>query len=143
MIAQAPWYGNGPGTSKVEVQGETFFFHNSYLALQNEGGRLAVALLVGAGIVALVGLMRLPAGSRNFWYEGALIALAVCAVNLGEVLLELPPALALGMAASTTLAWPQPSRGPRPTPTGPHADRLSLMTTIPSPPTGATSAAAR
>ncbi len=75
-----------------------FFFHNSYLALQNEGGRLAVALLVGAGIVALLGLMRLPAGSRNFWYEGALIALAVCAVNLGEVLLELPAALALGVA---------------------------------------------
>lgn len=97
-IGGSPWYGNGPGTSEVEVQGDSFFFHNSYLALQNEGGRLAVALLVGAGIVALVGLMRLPAGSRNFWYEGALIALAVCAVNLGEVLLELPAALVLGLA---------------------------------------------
>jgi O-antigen ligase len=97
QISSAPWYGHGPGTSKVDVQGEDFFFHNSYLALENEGGRLAVALLLAAGIVALVGLMRQRLG-RNIWYEGALIAVAVCAVNLGEVLMELPAALALGMA---------------------------------------------
>ncbi len=98
LIAHAPWYGNGPGTSHVDVLGDSFFFHNSYLALENEGGRLAVALVVATGLVALLGLMRLPVQSRNFWYEGAVIALAVCAVNLGEVLLELPAALVVGMA---------------------------------------------
>ena len=126
-IGGSPWYGNGPGTSKVEVQGDSFFFHNSYLALQNEGGRLAVALLVGAGIVALVGLMRLPAGSRNFWYEGALIALAVCAVNLGEVLLELPAALALGIAVYHARLARQAGTDPPPlTLPGSHANRVNL-----------------
>jgi hypothetical protein len=127
MIGNAPWYGNGPGTSRVQVQGDTFFFHNSYLALQNEGGRLAVALLVGAGIVALVGLMRLPGGSRNFWYEGALIALAVCAVNLGEVLLELPAALAVGIALSHARVARQGGSDPPPiTVPGSSANRVNL-----------------
>jgi O-antigen ligase len=114
QIAHAPWYGNGPGTSRVQVQGENYFFHNSYLALQNEGGQLAVALLVGAGIIALVGLMRLPAASRNFWYEGALIAVAMCAVNLGEVLLELPAALAIGVAVYHVRAARQLAPDPPP-----------------------------
>jgi hypothetical protein len=98
LIAHAPWSGNGPGTSHVDVLGDTFFFHNSYLALENEGGRVAIAIVVALGLSALLGLMRLPMQSRNFWYEGAVIAMAVCAVNLGEVLLELPAALAIGMA---------------------------------------------
>jgi hypothetical protein len=101
-IAEAPWLGNGPGTSKVEVLGQSFFFHNSYVALQNEGGRIALALLVLAGLAALIGLVRLDSRLRNHWYEAALIAVAVCAINLGEVLLELPTALALGMAAFHT-----------------------------------------
>lgn len=99
QIAGAPWYGNGPGTSHVLVQEQPFFYHNSYLALLNEGGRLAQVLLLGAGFFALVKLLRMPLALRNYWYEGALIAVAVCAVNLGEVLLELPAALALGLAA--------------------------------------------
>jgi hypothetical protein len=126
-IGGSPWYGNGPGTSRVDVQGDSFFFHNSYLALQNEGGRLAVALLVGAGIVALIGLMRLPSGSRNFWYEGALIALGVCAVNLGEVLLELPAALALGVAVYHARLGRQGGADPPPvTLPGSSADRVNL-----------------
>ncbi len=127
LIGDAPWYGNGPGTSRVEVQSDTFFFHNSYLALQNEGGRLAVALLIGAGIVALVSLMRLPDGSRNVWYEGALIALAVCAVNLGEVLLELPAALALGIAVHQVRVARMGETDPSPSPLpGSLANRVAL-----------------
>lgn len=99
QIAAAAWYGNGPGTSQVDVLGQPFYFHNSYLALQNEGGRVAQVLLIGAGVFGLLGLLRLKVGLRNPWYEAALIAVAVCAVNLGEVLLELPAALALGLAA--------------------------------------------
>jgi hypothetical protein len=100
QIMASPWLGNGPGTSKVDVLGQSFFFHNSYIALQNEGGRIAQALLLLAGFAALVGLVRLGDRQlRNVWYEAAIIAAAVCAINLGEVLLELPTALALGMAA--------------------------------------------
>jgi hypothetical protein len=99
QVALSPWIGNGPGTSQVEVLDQSFFFHNSYLALQNEGGRVAQVLLLLAGLAALVGLVRLGPRLRNQWYEAAIIAVAVCAINLGEVLLELPAALALGMAA--------------------------------------------
>ena len=100
QVSQAPWYGNGPGTSRVEVQGDPFFFHNSYLSLQNEGGRIAEVLLLTAGLCTLVGLLRMRTELRNPWYEAGLIAVAVCAVNLGEVLLELPAALVMGMAAA-------------------------------------------
>lgn len=99
QIKDAPWYGHGPGTSWIDLQGQRFFFHNSYLSIQNEGGRIAELLIVVAGVCALVALLRLPPALRNPWYEAALIAVAVCAVNLGEVLLELPAALALGLAA--------------------------------------------
>ncbi len=98
QIADMPWYGNGPGTSHVEVLGQTFFFHNSYLGLINEAGWIALVLLLLAGAIALVNLLRLPRASRNPWYDGALVAAVVCALNLGEVLLELPTAVALGMA---------------------------------------------
>jgi O-antigen ligase len=99
QISEAPWYGHGPGTSWVDVQGDRFLFHNSYLAIHNEVGRVGQVLLVLIGVLALMALLRLRPGLRNPWYEASLIAVAVCAVNLGEVLLELPSALALGMAA--------------------------------------------
>ena len=99
QISDAPWYGHGPGSSWVEVQGQIFFFHNSYLSIHNEGGRVAQLLIVVVGAAALVALLSLRPELRNPWYEAAIIAVAVCAVNLGEVLLELPAALALGMAA--------------------------------------------
>jgi hypothetical protein len=51
------------------------------------------------GALTLLALLRLPRTQRSPWNEAAVIAVAVCAVNLGEVLLELPAALALGMAA--------------------------------------------
>jgi len=98
QISDMPWYGNGPSTSHVEVQDQTFFFHNSYLGLINEGGYVALALLLLAGAFALIALLRLDRSARNPWYDGALIAVAVCGLNLGEVLLELPGAVALGMA---------------------------------------------
>ena len=107
QILASPWTGNGPGTSKVDVLGHSFFFHNSYIALQNEGGRIALALLLLAGLAALVGLVRLGDRLRNVWYEAAIIAVAVCAINLGEVLLELPTALALGHGRV-----PRPDGGP-------------------------------
>ena len=88
-----------PAPAAVEVQGQIFFFHNSYLSIHNEGGRVALLLIVVVGAAALVALLSLRPELRNPWYEAAIIAVAVCAVNLGEVLLELPAALALGMAA--------------------------------------------
>jgi O-antigen ligase len=98
QVAEHPWLGNGPGTSLVLVDGVPFFFHNSYLALQNEGGVLALAIVIGLGLLTLLLLARLPRSTRNLWLEAAVVGVATCAANLGEVLLELPTAIVLGAA---------------------------------------------
>ena len=125
QIANAPWYGHGPGTSKVDVQGDLFFFHNSYLALQNEGGRPAQVLLLTAGAITLFALIRLAPGLRNPWYEAAIIAVAVCSVNLGEVLLELPAALALGLGSAYARSAQAADPGPAPPTRDPNAVPLA------------------
>lgn len=97
QIDASPWIGNGPGTSRVLVDNNWFFFHNSYLAARNEAGWIGLGVILLLGVRALVGLARRPSGTR--WPEAALVAVAVCALSLGEVLLELPSAIALGVAA--------------------------------------------
>jgi hypothetical protein len=98
QIAQHPWIGNGPGTSTINLGDNVFFFHNSYLALQNEGGLVAVAIFSAMGAFTLFSLARRERGADNLWLEAALVAVATCAVNLGEVLLELPTAVVIGTA---------------------------------------------
>ena len=56
QLADMPWFGHGPGTAKVNIRGLEFFFHNSYLATRQEGGWLALLL-----VLAVAG-DRLPAG---------------------------------------------------------------------------------
>ncbi len=101
-LLTTPWYGNGGGTSRVLVDGQQFFFHNSYLGARNEGGwplLIMVVLLIG---LAFAGLFR--AGSRRHprtpWLQVSLIATLVCALSLGEVLLDLPTAVAIGIAVA-------------------------------------------
>jgi hypothetical protein len=97
-IALSPFIGSGAGTAHVNVDGNQFFYHNSYLALQREGGILCLVLLLGVVAVTLISLTRMPKQLRNVWLEAGMICLIVCAVNLGEVLLELPAAVILGMS---------------------------------------------
>lgn len=97
-IGQSPIFGNGAGTAKVNLGGDTFFYHSSYLALRAEGGLLCLALLVGVIVLTFLSIARMPGDMRNGWLEASLIALMVCAVNVGEILLELPSAVALGLA---------------------------------------------
>jgi hypothetical protein len=126
QISDARWYGHGPGTSKVDVDGQLFFFHNSYLGVLNEGGRVTQLLMVVAGGLTLLALVRLRVERRNPWYEAGIIAVAVCAVNLGEVLLELPAALVLGLAA----AHAQRSREGPPAGTEPPPGTLQALDTV-------------
>ena len=100
LLAAAPWYGNGPGTAQVTLGDDTFFFHNSYLAARQEGGWLLLALVLA--VVAL-GFLAASARSRRgdvpaVAAQTALIGAVVMSVTLGEVLLELPTAIALGFA---------------------------------------------
>ena len=59
---------------------------------------VCLALLVGVIVLTFLSIARMPGDMRNGWLEASLIALMVCAVNVGEILLELPSAVALGMA---------------------------------------------
>ena len=57
-LADAPWYGHGPGTATVKIRDLEFFFHNSYLATRQEGGWLALLLVLGLMVFAFVAAHR-------------------------------------------------------------------------------------
>ncbi len=113
-LADAPWFGHGPGTAKVRLQGDLeFFFHNSYLAVRQEGGWPSLALVIGLLVYTF---LLLSARSRRgdltaAGAQAAILATLVMAVTLGEVLLDTPAgiAIAFGLGHALTPA-PVPAR---------------------------------
>lgn len=103
-IQAAPWIGNGPGTSELLVAGQRFFFHNSYLSIRNIGGWILLGMLLLLIALVFWSLIRLPIGMHHPWHEAAIIATLVCASSLGEVLLRMPAALAIGLGMRHVLA---------------------------------------
>ncbi|NYE35795.1 hypothetical protein F4692_000899 [Nocardioides cavernae] len=104
-IAAAPWYGNGPGTATVNIRDLEFFFHNSYLATRQEGGWGALLLVLGLLVYTFV---RLSPRSRRgdlaaAGVQASVIAVAVMATTLGEVLLDTPVALVVGFGLGQAL----------------------------------------
>lgn len=105
QLADAPWFGHGPGTARVSIGDLEFFFHNSYLATRQEGGWPALLLVLALMVYAFLRLTRqarrgdLAAAAA----QAALIGTAVMAVTLGEVLLDTPMAIAVAMALARTL----------------------------------------
>lgn len=104
-LASAPWYGNGPGTATVNIRDLEFFFHNSYLAVRQEGGWGALVLVLALMAYAFV---RLSKQSRAgdiaaAGAQAAIIGTAVMAITLGEVLLDTPMAIAVGFALGRAL----------------------------------------
>ncbi|PKH37668.1 hypothetical protein SAMN05192575_101683 [Nocardioides alpinus] len=99
-LAGAPWYGNGPGEATVRIRDLEFFFHNSYLATRQEGGWLALLLVLALMAFAFLRLTTLArqgdlvAASA----QAALIGVAVMAITLGEVFLDTPMAVAVALA---------------------------------------------
>ena len=105
QLADAPWYGHGPGTAKVSIRDLEFFFHNSYLATRQEGGWAALILVLGLLVYAF---LRLSARARRgdmaaAGAQAAIIAAAAMAITLGEVLLDNPMAIAVGFALGHAL----------------------------------------
>jgi hypothetical protein len=99
QLEGAPLYGNGPGTARVTVQGSEFFFHSSFLGAIAEGGVPLLVLLV-AVLTASV-LVLGPRGGKDWraaCLQMAVITGMLMAFTLGEVLLDLPLAAAVGMA---------------------------------------------
>lgn len=102
LVQTAGLTGHGPGTSVIPdwiTPGNFWFFHNSYSSVINEGGWIGFGIVIALLAVAMLLLTRLDLRYRNGWVEAAIISLAVVSINLGEVLLELPTAIALGAAA--------------------------------------------
>ncbi len=99
-VGEKPVLGHGPGTAHIKVNADQvrFFFHNSYLALAQEGGYVSLAVYLALLVATFLSLVNAPMGERSTQIEMAVIALAVCALNLGEVLLELDAAVVLGLA---------------------------------------------
>jgi len=104
-LSTAPWYGNGPGTATVEIRDLEFFFHNSYLATRQEGGWVALLLVIALMAFAFTRLMdRARAGDLvAAGAQGALIGVAVMAITLGEVFLDTPTAVAVALALGQAL----------------------------------------
>lgn len=109
-----PLIGHGLGSAHVRVDGLTFFFHSSYMSLRQEGGWIALLIYLILLIVMFFAITSMPKLSRSGWAEAALIGVAICAVNLGEVFLTVPAALALGFAA-TQLGMRRTGMSPAPT----------------------------
>lgn len=104
-LADAPWFGHGPGSAKVDIRELEFFFHNSYLATRQEGGWLALLLVLGLMAFAF---LRLSEQAREgdlvaAGAQAALIGVAVMAITLGEVFLDTPMAVAVGLALGHAL----------------------------------------
>jgi hypothetical protein len=97
-VDRNPLIGNGAGTARINVDGMIFFYHSSYLAIRAEAGWVGFVIITALLGLVFIRLIRLRRGKRNVWYEAALLGVAVCALNLGEVLLTLPTAIALGLA---------------------------------------------
>lgn len=112
LVSQSGLLGNGPGTATVDVLDQSFFFHNSYFGMRAEGGWI-LTLTFGA-LVALV-LIRLAStrlARRAPWLEMALIAILIIGMSLGEVLLELPVAVVLGLAVRHIMETEEVDTGP-------------------------------
>lgn len=100
LVREKPIIGHGPGTATVMVNfgTVTFYFHNSYLAMVQEGGIIALGLVMTLLIGTFLALMSLQTTDRQPLLEAAIIGTWVMAINLGEVFLELSTAVAIGFA---------------------------------------------
>jgi len=89
--------GHGPGTLTVNLDGADWFFHSSYLLARAEGGWILLGILVALLVAVALTTVQPVSGLRNRALEASLIVPAVCAVNLGNVFLDFPAAVALGV----------------------------------------------
>lgn len=91
------WFGDGPGFNVLSVFSQyDFLFHNSYLAILSEGGIVSAIAVMTLLVMTLIRMIALPTNLRNPWFEMALISVLVIGFHLGEVLLDLPAAIAVG-----------------------------------------------
>ena len=107
-LAGVPWYGHGPGSATVDIRDLTFFFHNSYLATRQEGGWVALVLilLLLAYCFVVLSHQSQQGDLKAASCQAAIIATAVMAITLGEVLLDTPVSVVVAFALGHALRAP-------------------------------------
>lgn len=102
----APWHGLGFGQAFAELpNGDLMYFHNSYWTLLVEGGwpwAIAVLGLTFFAVFVWPQNNQTKTSERNLTAEAATVFLAICSWRLGEVMLTIPWAFAVGYALSLT-----------------------------------------
>lgn len=106
LITRSPLTGHGAGTARVLIEESTFFFHNSFLAMQAEFGIVGLVLVVSLVSATFLKLLVLPVAHRSRVLEMGIIGIVLCALHLGEVLLSLEVAVIIG----ASLRWISSSR---------------------------------
>ncbi|MHA6523081.1 zinc ABC transporter permease [Tessaracoccus sp. G1721] len=100
-LAGTAWYGRGFNTAVVDLASfHRMFFHDSYAALQVEGGlpMLVVVLGLFVGVGLGLGSRRRIVSPELRSVEAAIVTLMVCAWQLGEVFLTSLGFFLLGVA---------------------------------------------
>lgn len=97
MVDTAGWVGHGLGTAVAEFDNITLYFHNSFLSLAAEGGRVALLLFIGATAALYLANYSVPTERRARWSEAAIIAAIICSFNIGFSVTHPAFAVALGL----------------------------------------------
>lgn len=107
-VEQTPWYGRGLTEAWVQLgQLQRFWFHDSYAALYVEGGLVLLSFVLIVWVVVAGGLFstaKLTDEARAA--EAALVALLVCAWQLGEVFFTSCALITLGLALRARFSEP-------------------------------------
>lgn len=96
LTDSAGLWGHGLGTAIAEFDGIRLFFHNSYRALQTEGGIVSLVLFLVMAAALFWNFHSLPVHRRPVWAEAGLIAACICSMNIGYSLTSVPMAVAVG-----------------------------------------------
>lgn len=133
-VAHAPWYGSGLGQATVNLDGSTWFFHDSYLGLRVEGGviflvaMLAMYALAGLGFAARTTTIDVTGHTARAIAAATLVVL-FCATRLGEVFMAPIGFVVLGVGLAHLAAMTGLKAPPHPAPHPAHA-------ALPAAPTG-------
>ncbi|MFW0108306.1 zinc ABC transporter permease [Rothia sp. P7181] len=103
-VAQTPWHGQGFGQAYVLIEGNNshWLFHNSFYTLFVEGGWAWIfsTLLITLLATVLWKQQHQKGKERIIIAEAAIVLLAICSWRLGEVILTIPWAIAVGIGLS-------------------------------------------
>ncbi|MFW0185189.1 zinc ABC transporter permease [Rothia sp. CCM 9418] len=106
-VAQTPWHGQGFGQAYVFLPGgdRRWLFHNSFYTLFVEGGWIWMFAVLLITLLATVfwKQQHQKGKERIIVAEAAIVLLAICSWRLGEVILTIPWAIAVGLGLSYLL----------------------------------------